>query len=189
MKRLSRIAGLVAVLVAFFTQGACGGSSSSSSLDSFFPADNEVSGWIRNPAGSEPQVAPTPTEAEKLVDGDIAPFAAAPSPFTAFAMQKYVHGDYTNDFRIWEVADAAGCSSTYDYLVANAPTFSSKTWSDEAIGAEGRSANSAAFVWFNTCVDKYFLESKVALAGGGEPDQTAHDIGLTFIQAAAAKIE
>ncbi|MBI5480730.1 MAG: hypothetical protein HY906_17865 [Deltaproteobacteria bacterium] len=189
MKRLSSIVGLVPVLAAVTLLGACGGGSSSTSLDSFFPADNEVTGWTADPAGSAPQVAPDRDAAEALVDGDIAPFEAAPSPFVAFAMLKYVNGDYTNDFRIWEVADAAGCSSMYDYLVVNAPTFSSKTWSDESIGAQGRSATSAAFWWFNACVDKYFLESKVALAAGGQPDQAAHDLGLTFVQAVAAKIQ
>jgi hypothetical protein len=184
MKRPYSIVGLVAVLAL----AACGGGSSSSSLDSFFPADGEVSGWTADPAGSAPQVAEDHDAAEALVDGDIAPFAAAPSPFVAFAMQKYVNGDYTNDFRIWEIGDAAGCGVTYAYLVTDAPTFSSKTWTDESIGDEGRSAPSAAFYWFNACVDKYFLESKVALVAGGQPDAIAHDLGLAFIQAAAALI-
>ncbi len=183
---MKRLFGLVAV-VALVSCGGDGGSSSS--LDSFFPADNEVAGWTANPAGSAPQVALTPDDAEALVDGDIAPFEAAPSPFTAFAMQNYINADgYTNDFRIWEVADAAGCASMYDYLVVNASTFSSKTWVDEAIGAMGRSANSAAFTWFNACAGKYFLESKVYPPGGGAPDATSHDDGLAFILAVAAKI-
>ena len=182
MNRINACLGLVAAL----TLASCGGGGSSTGLASFFPADDEVSGWTRSPAGSEPQVAENADEAEALVDGDIAPFEAAPSPFLAFAMQDYTDGTYLNRVRIWEVADAAGCASTYDYLVTDVSTFSSKTWSDESIGDRGRSASGAAWWWFNACADKYFIEAKVEPIAGGSPDQTSYDLGLAFIQAMAA---
>ena len=87
------------------------------------------------------------------------------------------------------MADAAGCASMYDYLVASAPTFSSKTWTDESIGAMGRSADSAAFSWINACADKYFLETKVTPPNAGTPDQTSHDEGVALTLAVAANIQ
>jgi hypothetical protein len=183
---MKRLFGLVAVVALV----SCGGEESNGSLASFFPVDNEVAGWTVNPPGTPPDVALDPDAAEALVDGDIAPFAAAPSPFTAFAMQLYINADgYTADVRIWQVADAAGCASMYDYLVVNAPTFSSKTWTDEAIGAMGRSADSAAFSWINACAGNYFLETKVTPPNAGTPDQTSHDEGVALTLAVAANVQ
>lgn len=182
---MKRLFGLVAVVALV----ACGGGGSDDSLAALFPADNEVAGWTADPPGFPPEVALDHDAAEALVDGDIAPFAAAPSPFVAFAMQLYTNAeDYNADLRVWEVADAAGCASMYDYLVTEAPTFSSKTWTDEAVGDMGRSAESAAFSWINACVDKYFVECKVTPPAGGMPDATSHDAGIALVQALAANV-
>jgi hypothetical protein len=183
MKRLSGIVVLAAVLAL----ASCGGGSSAS-LDSFFPADDEVAGWTRSPAGSAPAVANGFNAAEALVDGDADPFNEAPSPFVAFAWQLYAHADYSMDFRIWEMPDAAGCTSLYDYLVTEVATYNSKTWGDESIGDEGHSAETAVFWWINSCVDKYFLEARVSLISGDAPDAAAHDAGVAFMQAVAATI-
>ncbi len=181
MKRLS---GIIVLAAALALASCGGGGGSEADLGSFFPADNEVPGWTANPPGTPPDVALDRDAAEALVDGDIAPFEAAPSPFVAFAMQLYINGDgYTADVRIWEVADAAGCASMYDYLVTEAPTFSSKTWTDVSIGDMGRSADSAAFSWINACADKYFVETKVTPPSGGVPDATSHDEGVALTRA------
>jgi hypothetical protein len=184
MKRLSGIIVVAAVLAL----ASCGGGGSSASLDSFFPADNEVSGWTRTPTGSVPDVANGFNAAEALVDGDADPFNTAPSPFVAFGWQLYTNGDYAMDFRIWEMPDAAGCASLWEYLLSDAATYKSKTWGAESIGDAGHSAEGAAFWWINSCADKYFLEARVSLSAGGAPDQTAHDDGVAFMQYVAGLI-
>jgi hypothetical protein len=183
MKRLSGIVALAAVLAL----ASCGGGSSAS-LDSFFPADDEVTGWTSSPAGSVPAVANGFNAAEALVDGDADPFNEAPSPFVAFAWQLYVNGDYAMDFRIWEMPDAAGCASLWPYLTAEVATYMSKTWGAESIGDGGHSAEGAAYWWINSCADKYFLEARVSLVAGGAPDQAAHDLGVEFMQFVAGTI-
>jgi hypothetical protein len=182
MKRLFGIT----VLAAGLALVSCGGGGGSDSLDSFFPADNEVAGWTRSPAGSSPQVANGFNAAEALVDGDADPFNEAPSPFVAFAWQLYAKGDYAMDFRIWEMPDAAACASLWTHLSTNVATYTSKTWGAESIGDSGHSAETASFWWINSCVDKYFLEARVSMSAGGEPDATAHTDGVAFMQAVAA---
>ena len=181
---MTRLSGII-VLAATLALVSCGGSSSAS-LDSFFPADDEVAGWSRTPAGSIPAVANGFNEAEALVDGDADPFNEAPSPFVAFAWQLYANTGYAMDFRIWEMPDAAGCASLWGYLLAQVTTYKSMTWGDESIGDGGHSAEGAAYWWINSCMDKYFLEARVADAG--VPDQTAHDMGVAFMQYVAGTI-
>jgi hypothetical protein len=183
MRTLWCTLGLVAVLGC----AACGGSSSLD-LASLVPADNEVSGWTEDPADSNPGVvvAHNKNEAEALVDGDADPFST--NNFVAFAWQLYVQGDHVMDFRIWEMADAAACASLYSYLAEQVTTYKAATWSDETIGDMGRSAETATKWWINACADKYFLEAKVGMADGSAPDETAHSLGVAFLQAVAAKI-
>ena len=58
-----------------------------------------------------------------------------------FAWEKYTKGTYALDLRVWQFKDASAATDAYNHLVANASLYKAATWTDLAVGAGGRIAD------------------------------------------------
>ncbi len=155
------------------------------------PADGDVTGFTKNTDSSKDGVFKTKTEVEGSVNGDLTPFEE--KGFVLLARQHYLGAglgaggaDYAVDFRIWQMKDDATGKVIYDYLRETVLRYSSLTWTDEAIGEGGRSANSGV-MWRVNCYKKaYFVEA--VLDESEATDTAGKEAAIKFVKAAADKL-
>jgi len=173
---LSGVLGLVA---------ACGSSGSSSgTIDGFFPADNEVSGWTLSGAGGV-EVCDGATAENctlNLVDGDAQPFIDV--GMKAFGRATYAKGATGLQLRIYEMTDATTCSALYDDIVVEDALYATYTWETIPLGEGGRIADRTDRWWINTISGPYFVEALVDEATAADPAARAD--GLAFVTAVVA---
>lgn len=184
MPRLTCLLGCLTLTLGLVA--SCGESDGgSASIQSFFPADNEVSSWVEDQSTGQPgvEIYRTKAAAEAVIDGDVEPFAA--HDFVAFARQHYVKDSYHLELRIWQMQDAAACTTLYDDLAASESLYQ-YPWESVTAGAGGRIASTGVFWWVNAHAGAYYVEAKVNQVS--PPDQTARDEVVAFAQAVVAKI-
>lgn len=189
MKRTSlSLTALLLTVVAFAP--ACGGSGDDDddtpSIESFFPADNEVSGWVEDTAAGAAgvEVADTDDEAWALINGDNEPFHA--HGFAVFARQHYVNGSYNLEARIWDMATAATAQTLFSALLTEAATYSAQTWEDLSMGDESRIADTGAYWWINVRKGAYHVEVKINQTAASDTTSRGH--AEAFASAIVARI-
>jgi hypothetical protein len=170
-------------VLAVLALAACGGSSSSSGPDirSFFPADNEVSGWTKDSA-KPLQVGVGAGGATGLVDGAADPFIA--QGLAQLAMASYVKGIDALDLRVWQMNDAATATSVYAALLSNS-LYAANTWvaCPTSIGEACRIADTGNTWWVNTRKGAYHVEARIS-----PKDSATDDDAVAFLQAMLGKI-
>jgi len=189
MTRLSMpLATILLALVAFAP--ACGGGGDDDdtppSIDTFFPADNDVSGWVEDTSvgAAGVEVADTDDEAWALIDGDNEPFHA--HGFVVFARQNYVNGSYTLEARIWDMGTASAEETLYSALLTEAATYSAQSWEDLTLGDESRIADTGAYWWVNARKGAYHVEVKINQTTASDTTSRGH--AETFASAILSRI-
>ena len=171
-------------VLAVFALAACGGGSSSSGPDikSFFPADNEVSGWTKDSA-KPLQVGVGASGATGLVDGAANPFIG--QGLAQLALGSYVDGVERLDLRVWQMNSAAAATSVYTALLSDS-LYSANSWGSCAtsIGEACRIAQTTGGNWWiNVRKNAYHVEATVSPSPAATSAQAE-----TFAQAVMAKI-
>lgn len=88
-------------------------------VEKYVPADNEVAGWVEDPAvgAAGVEAGYTYDEIVAIIDGSQEPYAAAGCK--GFAKQDYKKGTFTFTLEIWEMKDTATAKSMFDTDKAN----------------------------------------------------------------------
>ncbi|MFH1809478.1 MAG: hypothetical protein ABIJ09_12085 [Pseudomonadota bacterium] len=152
-------------------------------IESLFPKNNEVGSWVEDTTKGQAgvQVASNYTEAWQAVDGDAESFEQG---MVAFGWEFYTNTTHTLELRVWQLKDAATCTSVYDSLVVDDPLYTSNTWTDvSSLGAAGRVADTGTQWWHNSRKAAYHIETKTMAN-----DATGQDEAEKIINAVLAKI-
>jgi hypothetical protein len=139
-------------------------------LDSFFPADNAVAGWVEDTslghAGVEVYASSDSSAINSTpIDGDLDPFQQ--QGFKALGLQYYkLVGDagviYKLQLRLWQMNNATGASTIYDnILTARDPYKVMTNWTDVSIGDKGRAGNSGTQWIVDSRKLSYFAEARL----------------------------
>lgn len=136
----------------------CGPPPPTVTMADFFPADDEVGGYVNDTSVPAPglQVGQTAAAMEGLVDGATAPFTAKGA--LALGWKRYASGSYKLDARVWQLKDAASATDTYDSLVVTEALYRANTWSDLAVGQAGRLADTGSSYWVNSRKGAFIVE-------------------------------
>jgi len=155
---------------------ACGGGGDDDAptIDSFFPADNEISGWVEDTAvgGAGVDVANNEAEAVALINGDAEPFQA--HGFVQFAWQHYVNDSYNLEVRIWGMGTATVAQTLYTDLLTDAATYSAQSWENLTLGADSRIADTGASWWINVLAGAYHVEVKINQTAANDTTSRGH---------------
>jgi hypothetical protein len=103
------------------------------------PADNQVTGWTVNPAGTftQGQVVKLTTEQEAtaLIDGAAVPYYKPGYSAQVIAVNAYMSAEMTVDVFLVQMASDSACEQVYADFMAN-PTYQS--YGDAAVGQGGK---------------------------------------------------
>ena len=196
----------VCVIVGARALSGCGGDTNTSpdagsvALDTLFPKDNDVTGWVEDTdtgkAGVEVYTSVDDIN-NTCIDGDVVPFQNL--GFKALARQnyKYVVGDvgpgYKLDLRLWQMKSTSDASSIYDsiktsrdpYKVITAKT-DAGAWADQTIGEGGRAGNSGNQWLINAHKAAYFIEARITPSDSS--DTTGRDQAIAVLKKLVDKL-
>jgi hypothetical protein len=205
MPRLSLTLGCLITATALLS---CGKTSTPSTpeVESLFPLDNQISGWVEFVQGKmeikiagiqiayntpDPKATPAQLSLVAVVDGDGAPFK---DKFEKMAYQFYKNAglNFTLDLRVYQTSSASACKTLFDSLLScsSCSLYTANTWQAASVGDASRSCLTGTAIWVNACKGAYYIEAKVEDASlEGIPDTEANRaIPISFIAAVVKNI-
>lgn len=147
-----------------------GDGGTTTTIASFFPANNEVGSWAEeeminadginmNPTGVE--VGKNHDEAVAILNGDAGLFTEY--GFLTVGREFYTDGTNSLELRIWQMPSAEVATNIYNDLLTKSASYENKDWQDIALGDAGRFCGNVNVYWYNVRKGKYYINIKEVL--------------------------
>lgn len=169
----------------------CGSDTPAPTIDTFFPADGQISGWHFTTEGKYFNVkagvstATTTTGGTALINGDLPPFE---NTFKTMAIAVYKNDKYKCEVRVFEENDVTTAKTTFAKLPTSSDHYRQDnwTWVSYTLGDEARIGNSGGEWQIDARKGPYYFEAKLSYSES--TDATGKESAEAFAKAIAAKL-